>query len=106
MQDIFCNIVERKEPATIVYEDGLCLAFLDNEPIAEGHSLVIPKKHYESVFDIPDDELQAVILAIKAVAKIVKEQYNYKGISIRQNNGIFQEIPHVHFHVYGKNGPL
>lgn len=54
MECIFCRIVEKKEPADIIYEDNLCLAFLDKHPQAKGHLQLIPKKHYTWIYEVPE----------------------------------------------------
>ena len=102
MQDcIFCKIVAGKIPAAKVYEDKNVLAFLDIEPVNNGHTLVIPKKHYETILDIPEDLLQKVIVAVKKVARAVKQGVNADGINIGQSNfrAGGQEVFHIHFHI-------
>jgi histidine triad (HIT) family protein len=98
---VFCKIIKKEEPASIVYEDADFLAFLDFKPFAEGHTLVIPKKHYECIYDIPDKELANLSVAVKKVAIMVKQAVSADGISIAQNNGkaAEQHIFHIHVHV-------
>ncbi len=98
---IFCKIVAGEIPATKVHETEDTLAFLDVKPVSPGHTLVIPKKHYENIFDIPEDVLAKVISETKYIAKTVKESTDADGISISQNNGeaAGQIVRHLHFHV-------
>jgi histidine triad (HIT) family protein len=98
---IFCRIVQKKVPASYVYEDAKVMAFLDIKPLNEGHTLIIPKAHYENIFDIPQ-ELNAYLHGIiKQVAIAVKKATNSDGISIIQQNGkaANQDVPHLHAHI-------
>lgn len=98
---IFCKIAQKKVPASHVYEDEQVLAFLDIRPLNEGHTLIIPKKHYENIFDIPI-ELNSYLHGItKQVALAVRKTVEADGISIIQQNGeaADQEIPHLHVHI-------
>ena len=102
MEDcLFCKIVKGELPSSKLYEDEDTLAFLDLFPVNKGHSLVIPKEHYETIFDIPEDILSKVSSVMKNVADAVKKGVNSEGISIAQSNGkdAGQVIPHIHFHV-------
>ena len=69
---IFCKIVRKQAPASIIYEDETVMAFLDIRPLNEGHTLVIPKKHYVDIFDIPEDQLSKVHKVAKQVSTAVK----------------------------------
>lgn len=97
----FCRIVRKEAPASIIYEDDEFLAFLDFKPFAEGHTLVIPKKHFDAIYDVPDRELAGLIAVVKKAAITVKQAFSADGISIVQNNGraADQHIFHIHFHV-------
>ena len=98
---IFCKIVRKQAPASIIYEDETVMAFLDIRPLNEGHTLVIPKKHYVNVFDIPEDQLSKVHKVAKQVSIAIKKATNADGISIIQQNGkaAGQDIFHIHVHV-------
>jgi len=98
---IFCRIAQKQVPASLVYEDENVMAFLDIRPLNEGHSLVIPKAHYESIFDIPQDLISYLHGITKQVALAVKKATKADGISIIQQNGkaANQDIPHLHVHV-------
>ena len=97
----FCKIVRKQAPVSIVYEDNMFLAFLDFKPFTEGHPLVIPKKHYEAIYDITDRELAGLFMIVKKVAIMVKHAMSADGISVVQNNGraADQHIFHIHVHV-------
>lgn len=98
---IFCKIVKKEIPADVVYEDDNCLAFLDITPINPGHVLLIPKKHYENLYDLQDEILSKLAPIIKKLAVAVKKGINAEGINIGMNNErpAGQLVPHAHFHI-------
>lgn len=98
---IFCKIVTGEQDTNMVYEDEQVLGFLDHRPIRIGHTLVISKKHYETILDIPDDELAYLIQATKKLAGKIKQNLNAKGLRISNNNfpAARQIVPHIHFHI-------
>jgi histidine triad (HIT) family protein len=98
---IFCKIVQKQAPSSIIYEDETVMAFLDIRPLNMGHTLVIPKAHYVDIFDIPQTLLSQIHKIVKQVSSPVKEATNADGISIIQQNGkaAGQDIFHIHVHV-------
>ena len=98
---IFCKIVSKKAEAVIVFEDEHSLAFLDIHPLNPGHTLVIPKKHYPSMVEMPPEEVGRVFVSVAKVMRGVKKASNADGINIGQSNGraASQEIFHMHVHV-------
>ncbi len=98
---IFCLIVAGKIPSTKVYEDSKVLAFLDINPVTEGHTLVVPKTHWETISQVPDAELGTIFEVVKQLATNLKEKLGADGLNIMQNNGpaAGQEIPHFHVHI-------
>ena len=98
---IFCRIAQKQVPANLVYEDEKALAFLDIRPLNEGHTLVIPKVHYQTIFDIPQELITYLHGITKQVAIAVKKATKADGISIIQQNGkaASQEVLHLHIHV-------
>jgi histidine triad (HIT) family protein len=98
---IFCKIVLKQASASIIYEYETAMAFLDIRPLTEGHTLIIPKKHYVDIFDIPEDQLSQVYSVAKQVSTAVKKAINSDGISIIQQNGkaAGQDIFHLHVHI-------
>lgn len=101
MECIFCNIKDRKAEAEIIFEDEHILAFLDIQPINYGHTLVIPKKHYDNFLTVPKDELDRLTHATQFIAGIVKRSLNTDGFNIISNNGqsAGQSVFHFHFHI-------
>jgi diadenosine tetraphosphate (Ap4A) HIT family hydrolase len=98
---IFCKIVRRRAPASIIYENESVMAFLDIRPLNLGHTLVIPKDHYVDIFDIPENLLSEVHILSKKNSLAVKKATCSDGISIIQQNGksAGQDIFHFHVHV-------
>ena len=70
---IFCKIAKKEVPSNIVYEDKKVIAFLDVNPINKGHTLIIPKKHFKNIYEIPDVDLKSIILITKKLAKSMEK---------------------------------
>jgi histidine triad (HIT) family protein len=102
---IFCKIVDKEVPSKIIYENDDTLAFLDIFPISEGHSIVIPKKHYENIEVIPEEELIKTIKTVKKLAKILHDKLSFEGYNILQNNfkAAGQVVKHFHIHIIPRN---
>jgi len=98
---IFCKIVRKQAPASIIYEDETVMAFLDIRPLNMGHTLVIPKAHYVDIFETPETEISDVYKVSKRISIAVKKATRADGISIIQQNGkaAGQDISHTHAHV-------
>ena len=98
---VFCRIACKQASASMIYEDETALAFLDIKPLNEGHTLVIPKEHYVTIFEVPEELVAHLHRIVKRVALAVKEATEVDGISIIQQNGkaAGQEIFHLHVHV-------
>ena len=98
---VFCAIAAGEIPSFKVYEDDLVLAYLDINPFAKGHTLVIPKAHAAGLLDADDVMLAEVIVRVKRVAAHLKETLGCDGFHILQNNGeaAGQTVRHLHFHI-------
>ena len=98
---IFCKIVSGEIPSSKIYEDENVLSFLDVNPVNEGHSLIIPKKHFENIYDLPDEILCEIIKVSKKLSIKIKESMGADGINVYMNNGITagQQVPHAHIHI-------
>lgn len=99
MDCIFCRIVKKEIPAKIIDETEKSLAFLDAFPLTKGHSLVIPKNHYEKVQDMPPEENVELFETVRRVTAKVDKLTNATLIAIHNGEGSGQEIPHVHVHL-------
>ncbi len=98
---LFCKIIRGEIPSKKVYEDNNTLAILDINPASEGHVLVMPKKHSETIFEANEEDLKATIATTKKVANKIKSELSPEGLNVIQNNGEVagQVIAHIHFHV-------
>ncbi len=95
----FCDIVERRAPAWIVYEDENTLAFLDLFPFTRGHLLVIPKRHGARLTDLPFDDQMALIRTLDEVCRRVERLASDYNVSLNAGANAGQIIFHAHFHV-------
>lgn len=106
---LFCKIINKEIPCYKVFEDDEVLAFLDINPESNGHTLIIPKKHYKDLFDIDDSTLSHIMETSKQIMNTLKEKLNCDGFTLMQNNGEVQEVKHFHLHVkpyYNHNNEL
>ena len=99
MDCLFCKIIKGDIPSKTVYEDDLVKVFLDINPSTNGDMLVVPKKHFENIYDIDDKLLLHIHKVIKELYDLLKEKLECDGLTIVQNNGHGQEIKHYHVHV-------
>jgi histidine triad (HIT) family protein len=98
---IFCKIVAGQIPCTKVYEDEAVLAFMDINPIAPGHTLVVPKKHCEAIREMSAEEAGALFRVVPALAAAVQNSVGAAGLNVLQNNGRVagQAVDHLHVHL-------
>ena len=101
MDCIFCKIVSGEIPSVKVYEDDRVFAFMDINPINEGHLLIIPKAHAATIHEIAEADFLAVMSATHKLADAVKKALNPDGINLLQLNGkaANQVVPHLHVHI-------
>lgn len=98
---LFCKIASGEIPSKKIFENDSTIAFLDINPANKGHTLVAPKNHAETIFDISESDLKEVIATVKKIAQKVKDKMNVDGLNIVQNNGeqAGQIVKHLHFHI-------
>jgi histidine triad (HIT) family protein len=98
---IFCDIIAQKREGHFIYEDDDHVAFLDKYPIDKGHSLVLPKKHYEKLTDMESQNVGNLFSKIPYIVRAIMAATKADAFSIAQNNGraAKQIIPHVHVHI-------
>ena len=98
---MFCEIMRGRQGCHAVHSDGDHLAFLDRYPIDRGHLLVVPRRHYERITDMPGPEVARLFELVPRVARAALRATGASGFSIAQNNGreARQIVPHVHVHV-------
>ena len=98
---IFCKIIAGEIPAEVICRDEGSLAFMDIGPLAEGHVLLIPTDHYETLDQMPPEAAAAMLGHLPALVRAVQAATGCEGVNVLQNNGrvAHQVVPHVHFHV-------
>ena len=98
---IFCKIARKELPCYKIYEDSDILAFLDRTPVNPGHTLIIPKKHSETILDTDEETLKKLMIATKKVSKAVYEGLKLEGfaVGINQFEVGGQAVPHLHIHI-------
>jgi histidine triad (HIT) family protein len=97
----FCRIIAGHEPSWKVHEDASTFAFLDVSPLSEFHTLVVPKHHFEGVFDLPPQAMASLSLGVKAVVDLLAQKIGLTDVQIMNSSGAAaqQDVFHVHFHV-------
>ena len=101
MDCVFCRIRDGQIPSTRVYEDERTIAFMDINPLNEGHTLVIPRAHAATLYDADEADLQAAIATARRVARAIRQAIRPDGLNLLQANGAaaFQSVPHFHLHL-------
>ena len=98
---IFCKIINKIIPNATIYENEKFIAFLDKYPINYGHSLIVPKNHFNTILDMPTDLVCEMYSLVPQIAKAIITSIDGNGFNVSQNNGrsANQIIPHVHVHI-------
>jgi len=98
---IFCKIVASEDTKTVLYEDGLVIAFLDIAPVNPGHTLVVPKKHFDNILETPDEYITALLSATKKIAPAIRGATGAEGFNLSFNTGEVagQTVFHTHLHI-------
>lgn len=101
MKDVFCKIIDGEIPSSRVYEDDDVLAILDISQTTRGHTLVIPKKHYDSFLACPAETMKKVMMVAQRIGQAEVSILGAKGVNILTNCGeaAGQTVPHFHVHV-------
>jgi diadenosine tetraphosphate (Ap4A) HIT family hydrolase len=97
---IFCDIVKGSVSSYKIYEDENSLCFLDVKPISRGHCLIIPKSHYENIYDIDENSLKQIIIIAKKVSKLLKKKLGADGVNILHASGETAQQSVLHFHLH------
>jgi len=97
---IFCRIVKEEIPSITFYEDEEFKAFFDVAPATLGHILIIPKKHYENIFEMDEETTGKIFILTKKIATALKKELSCDGINVVQNNGIVAGQSIFHFHIH------
>jgi len=95
----FCDIVQHRLPAHIVFEDPHSIGFLDKTPLFPGHVLLVPRQHIETLLLLPEDLLLPYSSASQKIARAVESAMKAEGIFVAINNRVSQSVPHLHTHI-------
>lgn len=95
----FCSILLGQAEAPRVFEDEATLAFLDHRPLFPGHCLLIPRKHIETLGDVPDELIKPLFATVRMLALAVQRAMSAEGTFIAMNNRVSQSVPHFHVHI-------
>lgn len=109
MNCVFCKIINGDIPSYTIYEDEIVKVFLDINPDCNGHTLIIPKKHFVNIDDIDNNTLNHIFNITRKIKNILENKLNIDGLTLIQNNGDVQEVKHYHLHLkpfYKKKQPL
>ena len=107
MEDcIFCKIIKNEIPSNKIYEDDKCLAFLTINPNNDGHTLLIPKTHYRSYFETPDEVLKDLAVETKRIGLAIQKAMGAEGMNIANNSekAAGQIVFHTHIHLIPRFG--
>jgi histidine triad (HIT) family protein len=98
---IFCKIIAGEVPSQIVDQDERTIAFMDISPATRGHALVVPREHARDLLEIPEDDLEAVVLAAQRLARRMHERLRVDGVNLLNARGeaAWQTVFHFHMHV-------
>ena len=95
----FCAVVDGDEPAGVVLDDAVAVAFLDHRPVFKGHVLVVPRVHVETLTDLPVDAVGPFFERVQRLAAAVRGGLGADGTFVAMNNVVSQSVPHLHVHV-------
>ncbi len=95
----FCSLIKNLDNDLIIFEDNFTIAFLDRRPLFKGHTLLIPKSHFETLSELPDELVSKVFTNVKTIDIAVQKATHSEGSFVAINNKISQSIPHLHIHI-------
>jgi histidine triad (HIT) family protein len=99
----FCAIIAGGEPAHVVFEDEISIAFLDHRPLFPGHALLAPREHVETIWDLPDELVGPLFTNAKSLSGAIRAAMASQGAFVALNNVVSQSVPHLHVHLVPRN---
>ena len=99
MNCLFCGIVNDEVNASLVFDDDISIAFLDNRPLFPGHCLLVPKNHFETLGDLPPELMGPFFENVQLLARAVEVALEAEGSFVAMNNRVSQSVPHLHVHI-------
>jgi histidine triad (HIT) family protein len=100
---LFCRIAAGEADAHVVYSDDDTVAFLDVRPLFPGHTLLIPRAHHETVWDLPPELVEPYFANVRRLSKAVADTMEAQGAFVAMNNIVSQSVPHLHTHLVPRN---
>jgi histidine triad (HIT) family protein len=100
---LFCKIVAGEVDSHRVFEDEVCVAFLDNRPLFPGHTLLVTREHHETLWDLPDALIAPLFADAKRLSAAIREAMESQGAFVAMNNVVSQSVPHLHVHIAPRN---
>jgi histidine triad (HIT) family protein len=99
MSCLFCGIVDGEADSSVVFRDDISIAFLDHRPLFPGHCLLVPKDHYETLSDLPEELVGPFFKNAQLLTRAVELACNAEGSFVAMNNRVSQSVPHLHVHI-------
>jgi histidine triad (HIT) family protein len=99
----FCAVVAGAEQAHVVFEDAVSLAFLDHRPLFPGHSLLVPREHHETIWDLPEELIGPLFANARSLSAAIRDAMGAQGAFVALNNVVSQSVPHLHVHLVPRN---
>ena len=96
---LFCRIVSGEVPAVVVYEDENTVAFLDHRPLFPGHTLLVPREHFETLGDLPAAQVAPFFQNAQLLSGAIESALEAEGTFVAMNNRVSQSVPHLHVHI-------
>ena len=96
---LFCRIVAGEIPAVVVFEDKNSMAFLDHRPLFPGHTLLVPREHFETLGDLPAAQVGPLFNNAQLLSRVVEAAMEAEGTFVATNNRVSQSVPHLHVHI-------
>src|SRR5215218_6573794 len=96
---LFCRIVSGEVSAVVVYEDENTLAFLDHRPLFPGHTLLVPREHFETLGDLPASRVGPLFTNAQLLSRAIEAALEAEGTFVAMNNRVSQSVPHLHVHI-------
>jgi histidine triad (HIT) family protein len=99
----FCRAVAGEDPASVVFEDEISVAFLDHRPLFPGHSLLVPREHLETIWDLPAELIGPLFTNAQMLSLAIRNAMKAQGAFVAANNVVSQSVPHFHVHLVPRN---
>jgi histidine triad (HIT) family protein len=100
---LFCKIVAGEVESHRVFEDESSVAFLDARPLFPGHTLLVPRDHHETLWDLPDELVTPLFANAKRLSAAIRQAMEAQGAFVAMNNVVSQSVPHLHVHIAPRN---